>query len=48
MNEFSFIARLDNKGRVMVPKNLRRFLGLKEGNLIHLKIEEIKGGDKNG
>ncbi len=35
----STIVRVDEKGRVVIPKNIREKVKLKEGNYVNVKVE---------
>lgn len=48
MRFYEFLARLDKKGRITVPKLIREKLALREGSVARVKIakEELEGGRK--
>ena len=39
-NEKQVISRVDKKGRLTLPKNIRESMGIKAGDVVFMKIEE--------
>ena len=42
MGKMSLVTRIDDKGRVLIPKSIRETIGIKERQLVRIKVVDGK------
>lgn len=42
MGEMSLVTRIDDKGRVLIPKSIREAIGIRERQLVRIKVVDGK------
>lgn len=41
------LSKIDEKGRITIPRNIRKEAGLREGNLIEIKVQGTRQAQVN-